>query len=206
MAKRFHSLMDIKERVGDARVAALIWQLLETDDLNVKGRAAEALGKIGDTRAVELLIQALKFKSGYDVFVQREVANALGGIGDTRAVEPLIQALEAKDDSYRAYVEHEAIEALGKIGDARAVEPLVRILNHSSRYIREDAAEALEKLGFVPKDDTEKAYFLIAKQDWDAVVDLGEPSIKPLMRFFNDEDEDSLIRSEAAEALGELEV
>lgn len=47
--------------------------------------AATALGKIGDARAVEPLIQNLK---GRRRVALNETAEALGKIGDARAVEP----------------------------------------------------------------------------------------------------------------------
>ena len=54
--------------------------------------AVEALGKIGDTRAVEPLIKALQDSEEY---VRRGAVEALGKIGDTRAVEPLITVLRS---------------------------------------------------------------------------------------------------------------
>ena len=71
--------------------------------------AAEALGKIGDKRAVEPLIKALEDKDGY---VSQHSARALGKIGDTRAVEPLIELLS--DDDWG--VRNAAKEALKKLG------------------------------------------------------------------------------------------
>jgi HEAT repeat protein len=53
--------------------------------------AAEALGRIGDVRAVEPLLIALK-ESITDV--RNISAEALGKIGDARAIEPLITALD----------------------------------------------------------------------------------------------------------------
>jgi HEAT repeat protein len=67
---------------------------LKHKDWKVRWKAAEDLGKIGDTRAVEPLIQALKDE---DWQVRNNVAWALGEIGDARAVEPLIQALKDED-------------------------------------------------------------------------------------------------------------
>lgn len=110
--------------------------------------AAEALGKIGNKRAVEALIKAVE--NDPDDVVQWFAIEALGKIGDTRAVEPLIEALEKWDMTKRMA----AAEALGKIGDTRAIEPLIKVLSDS--YVdrldvageRKSAAEALEKLGY----------------------------------------------------------
>jgi HEAT repeat protein len=48
--------------------------------------------------------------------------------------------------------------------------------------VRKAAAEALENIGFQPRDDTEKAYLLIAKEKWEEVAQLGEPAVEPLIR------------------------
>jgi HEAT repeat protein len=65
------------------------------------------LGKIGDARAVEPLIQALEHEGLF-----WHAAEALGEIGDTRAVEPLIKVLS--DDEY--YVRNYTKETLRKLG------------------------------------------------------------------------------------------
>jgi HEAT repeat protein len=103
--------------------------------------AAEALGKIGNERAVEALIKAVE--DDPDDVVQWIAIEALGKIGDTRAVEPLIEALEKWDMTKRMA----AAEALGKIGDTRAVEPLIKVLSDSNQDVRKSAVGALEKLG-----------------------------------------------------------
>ena len=74
--------------------------------------AVEALSKIGDTRAVEPLIAALK--DGH-MDVRGAAAKALGKIGDARAVEPLVTSLRDEITNVRGA----AAEALGKIGDPR---------------------------------------------------------------------------------------
>ncbi|MGD0152711.1 MAG: HEAT repeat domain-containing protein [Thermacetogeniaceae bacterium] len=71
--------------------------------------AIEALGTIGDARAVEPLIAALKDNSWG---VRQYAATALGAIGDTRAVKPLTTAFR---DS-KKIVRKAAAEALAKIG------------------------------------------------------------------------------------------
>jgi hypothetical protein len=55
--------------------------------------ASEALGKLGDAKAVEPLNDALKANSRIYRHDWIQPANALGQIGDIRAVEPLIESL-----------------------------------------------------------------------------------------------------------------
>ncbi|MBZ0318985.1 MAG: HEAT repeat domain-containing protein [Anaerolineae bacterium] len=98
---------------GSAAVEPLIAALLNKD---YTPSAAEALGQIGDVRAVEPLISVLNHS---DWTVRDAAAEALGQIGDARAVEPLIAALLNKDYT------PSAAKALAQIGDVRAVEPLI---------------------------------------------------------------------------------
>jgi HEAT repeat protein len=71
------------------------------------------LGKIGDARAVEPLIDVLSDKGAY---VSREAAEALGKIGDASAVEPLIKVLDAEHREFGRFTHRLIVEALRKLG------------------------------------------------------------------------------------------
>ena len=121
-------------------VKGLISALGYVKDAEVRRSAAAALWEIGDARAVEPLIAALKD----EVYVVRiNAIKALGKIGDPRAVVPLISVLKDRDTNVRI----DAAEALGMIGDARAVDPLIAALKDEDYYVGESAAEALGKIG-----------------------------------------------------------
>jgi hypothetical protein len=72
-------------------------------------RAAEALGVIGDDRAVEPLIQALKDK---DWKIRASAAKALGKMGDERALKPLFQTLNDENNRVRRYAEFALIKII----------------------------------------------------------------------------------------------
>jgi len=80
--------------------------------------AAEALGAIGDPRAIEPLTAVLNEDA--DEQVRAYAAEALGKIDDSRVVEPLIAALRDEESSVR----DEAVKALSSSSDPRAVEAL----------------------------------------------------------------------------------
>jgi HEAT repeat protein len=149
---------------------------------------------IGD-EAMEILCEALEDE--YDE-VCWDAAWALGEIGDARAIEPLIEALEAGDWTLR----WRATEALGAIGEARAVEPLIKALEDEGSDVRNAAASALDKLGWVPETDGQRAAYLIAVDDWESLVEWGEPAVEPLIKRLSDDNES--VRESAAEALGKL--
>ena len=182
---------------------------------------AKRYREIGDERAVEPLIQALKDK---DSDVREVAAEVLVKIGEP-AVEPLIRAL--KDENQ--FVRWGAAMALGEIGDKRAVEPLINALKDEDSDVRMEAAEALDQMGWKPGYATEKAYYLVAKKEWDEAVKLGEPAVEPLINALKSrweaaaaealvkigepaveplihalKDEDSDVRAAAAMALGKI--
>jgi HEAT repeat protein len=85
--------------LGEIRDPNAVWPLvnaLKNPDLTII--AAEALGKIGDQRAVRSLMELL---SSYSEGVQRSATLALGAIGDPQAVEPLIQLLRSGERKVR---------------------------------------------------------------------------------------------------------
>ncbi|QYZ80207.1 HEAT repeat domain-containing protein [Methanofollis formosanus] len=71
--------------------------------------AAEALGRIGDSRAVAPLIKALE--GDPDPRVRTKAAWALGRLGDPRAQRPLLRALGDRDDDVQE-IAGEALEVL----------------------------------------------------------------------------------------------
>jgi len=108
--------------------------------VDVRERAANALGSMGDVRAVQPLINALKDN---DRRVRSSAAYALGNIGDIRAEQPLIDALKDNDK----WLRESAASALGRIGDAKAVEPLIDTLKDNDEWVRWRAASALGEIG-----------------------------------------------------------
>jgi HEAT repeat protein len=192
------------EQKGD--VEGLIKALCH-EDKDVRQKAAEALGRMGDVRAVEPLILALK-DSESDVAA--DAAGALGKIGDVRAVEPLVLALKDLDNDFRKQVAW----ALGKIGDARAIETLIGALKDSDEYVRREAGEALK--GLKPEAISSEAdksllpMLMEELKDWRTQVreasamllgKIGDvQAVEPLILALKDSDYD--VRWDAAEALG----
>ena len=168
-------------------------QKLKVEDSDVLFRATKALVAIGEP-AVEPLIKALE--GGYGD-VEISAKNVLVEIGEP-AVEPLIKALKDKDSGVRMWT----TDALGEIGGARAVEALIVALKHEDSKVRYSAAYALEQITWQPKDNAEKAYYLIAKEEWSELVKLDEPAVEPLIKALKDKD--SGVRISAADALGEI--
>jgi HEAT repeat protein len=187
-------------KIKDNRAVDPLIGALKDKEPYVRGRAAVALGEVRDGRAVNPLIGALKDEDSY---VRESAAWALGGIGDSRAVDPLITALKGKELPLRV----NAAEALGKIKDSRAVDPLIAALKDKELLLRANAAESLGKI----KDSraVDPLIEVLKKNDEDpevrrrasmALGEIGKPALEPLIAAL--EDENSSVRSYAAEALG----
>ncbi|BAI61846.1 hypothetical protein MCP_1774 [Methanocella paludicola SANAE] len=115
-------------------------------DCSTHWEAIEALGLIGDKRAVIPLTGAFEniglggwegAKLWYDVS-----ANALARIGDTRAIEPLFKLYTGR--YWRAKTVGEAIAILIK----KDPQPLIRYMNVNDRSISGDAEKLLRMAGY----------------------------------------------------------
>ena len=107
-------------------------------DCDVRRKAANALGKIGDSRAVGPLIRAL---NDSDSRIRSWAATSLFKIGEP-AIEPLIKALNDSESEVRSA----AAKALGDIGDYRAMKPLTKALDDTCVDVGTSAKEALHKM------------------------------------------------------------
>lgn len=138
---------------GDTRVTERLIAAL-TGPMRVY--VVDALGELGDPRAVEPLIAALaaaqndppfeafdQFETGMgdeNGLLRDRIVFALGKLGDPRAVDALIGALD--DPGF--YIRSSAIIALGRLRDQRGMEPLLALLTEGYEV---KAAKALAAIG-----------------------------------------------------------
>ena len=122
-------------------IEALIKTLKHSKDSETRAKAAEALEKIGDNRAVEPLIQALQDRDSY---VRLRTVLALGALKEGKAVEPIIQVLKGDEE---VNVRAGAAWVLGRIGDSSVTVPLINALRDESSQVRLYAAMALGLVG-----------------------------------------------------------
>lgn len=94
-------------------------EYLDDEDWVVREAAADVLGKIGDVRSVEPLMERLR--KDPDTGVKEMAVKGLGLIGDARPVDLMVEALPIKP--LRAL----AIEALGKVKDVELLRPHVEL-------------------------------------------------------------------------------
>jgi len=193
----------------ERNVDGLIIALKDQNYLTRK-EAARALKRVGDERAVDALIEALRYKSWHSEYiilsvVRENSAEALGKIGDTKAIPALIHSMEDDPDEE---VRLKAAWALGEMGDEEAVDALIAALEDNNWSVRRTAANALGMIG----DHRAVPYLIktLEDKDWHvrkyAAVSLGkmrdEKAIPVLLEAMDDEDAD--VRWKAMLALGKL--
>lgn len=166
-------------------------------------KAIEALGYIGDHRALRPLTQAIK---SCDAPLCLAAVDALCRLGEKEALDHLIQALQHKIGQVRMA----AVDGLGKLRATPAFDPICDLLKGDPMWeVRREAANALGRMG----DPRAQSALAEALNDKDADVreaaamalgNLGNRSaITPLVLALKDEQ--SGVRRIAAAALSRID-
>jgi HEAT repeat protein len=186
----------------------------------VRESAAEALGKIGDERAIGALIKELKFeyedvgsragssviKIGKKMLYDRFsiiVVSALIKIGK-KAIPQLIIALEDRCYLLRKNV----VKILGVIGGAEVVEHLIKALGDTAKEVRVETAYMLGHRGEIRA--TKPLIKALNDDQWEvrrrtveALGKIGDKqAVEPLIKTL--EDIQLEVRGEAIKALGKI--
>lgn len=151
---RLHAVESLGKTKSPEAVDPLLRLLFNDRDSSLREDAVRALGEIGDARAVEFLLTALK-----EPGLRPLVVDALGKIGDRRAVPALVAIVEGTNRPERSREvagcgdkwDEEmtamagAAHALGQIRDAATIPALVAALQNT--VTRAEAATALVAFG-----------------------------------------------------------
>jgi len=90
-----------------------------------------------------------------------------------------------------------------KLKTGKKVTPLIKALKYNKDWnVRKSAAEALTAIGWEPING-DGIYYLIALNDWNKLIHIGEPAVEPLIQALKDEDSFDLHR-ESIKALGAI--
>ena len=128
--------------IGDVRAEPAMLSALESDEPELRIRAAAALGTVGSLACVPALRRALRDPVWE---VRAQAAAALGRQMDTRAIESLRGSM--RDENW--WVRQNSAQALSEIPGG--VDSLVEGLEDEDRYARDAAIERLMAMGLVRK-------------------------------------------------------
>ena len=211
--------------IGSAASEAVSYALARFTEQ--RQQAIDALGRIGDTRAIQTLIaqaerdkpaaerarQALAKIGPAAIAPLLKSQDSTKGRGELeiiaqmgiQAVGPLIDILSEGDPKTSPV----AMGALERIGDQRAVEPIIALLDHGDWFVRNRAIAALSRLkgeravdalcAELGNKESANRRYIIAQ----ALGEIGHvKAIEPLTRALEDTDPD--IRRSAASSLGQI--
>jgi len=182
--------------IGEVALVPLIGALQDTNSA-VRCGVIDALGQLGDTRAVDPLVSMLQDE---DRQVRADAAKALGKIGDQHAVEPLV-ALFSDEDGYVRYC---ACYALGDICVVSAYEALISVLHDADPDVRSAAVvnlgrmQGMDLLGFVRDLHPERHHATVEELKRTQ----GEHTLNLLLGALKDPD--AGVRAAAARTLGKV--
>ena len=203
------SLDELVKR-GEQALEKLISNI-DNQDRNIASRCIEALGKIGNVRAVDPLLKKLSDlsnQSSSGLFTKRFLRiitiKALGNLKDPKSIH-LLNKIKSEGTEYD--MAH-AVVALSKIGDDPAFTDLIGLLKSDEKNIRFIAAEALGNLQ--NKEATDALIQALSDKEW-FVRDAAAESLGRLEAFQSIphiesmlDDPVSFVRNTAAEVLNRL--
>jgi len=214
--------------LGNREAAIPLIEALGDVQPEVRAKAAGALGKLSEARAIDRLLEMLL--SDPIPFVRTRVAQALGAIGHPRVVDHLVQVL--RDPEW--WVRIRAIEALEQIGK-EAAGALLAAIEDEDAEVRRRAATALERMGYVRdsvetleregfRPDIMRILLLVGKAGVTEGIygripsakapankllvrlagDIGDPAAVPVLLDVLETSGDAALRSRAVESLGKI--
>ena len=147
-------------------------EALEDGHWMVREVAAQALGLIGDMRAVEPLLR--KAKADRDMGVRESCIKALGEFGDARAVEVLVEAVNVPTTRLAAS------EGLSKIKDLSVLLPHIELIkrmksdrdglvSYHGGLILDKLDKLMSEQGMQQKEET------VERDEWDEEVPTPAP-------------------------------
>ncbi len=128
------------------------------------------MGKIGDSRAEEFLLEVLE--KDLNVSVRIWAGYALGKMNNQKGVEYLISSLKNVDEEDIKNI----IKFLGKVGSKKAINPLIKLLKNQKGKYRVYASMALEEIG-----DSKAIEPLISAGRSLELVKFGDKAVEPLI-------------------------
>ena len=128
------------KNVKDSHVLPPLIKALKDEQIDVVSAAARAVAHLGDTNAIEPLIDAIYWKD--DIALQAIWALGELGSGNQHAMEALVKSLQHEAPIVREF----AASALGKIGDENVLEHLIIISNEENDKVQNKAKFAIAEI------------------------------------------------------------
>jgi HEAT repeat protein len=185
-------------RMGEVRILDYIAATLIHDpSWDVRKLSVEALGRIKDDRATELLWQGLRDP---DHDVRQTAATSLGQIPDPRSIGPLVLSLKDENSAVRQAAKGSLrqIDRQWEIspGAQSVIPELEAALNDREYWVAQSAADTLAKINDMRQRSLETSFFTNPSKD--KLIVAATVLVDSLRDFDRD------LRQAAVEALGRI--
>jgi HEAT repeat protein len=200
--------IDLLKLIQDERSVKPLIEVYEDESeiSRIRKEALSALGKVGGSEVLPVLLEALESKK---TIVRKGGISGIWGLAGRKVGEFPVDAIVdiAKNDpeiSIRAF----ATASLRR-GGKEAVSPLLELMNDENKYVRIQSCKSLGMIG-----DKRAVQPLIAKLDnsketerMAAIIALGDigdkRAVEPLIKILNIEDADSRTAAKALAKIGD---
>ena len=195
-AKAQEAARELRKLGAKEAVGALV-KALSHEDMSVRAEAAYALGTLGDTSAVQPLVDAVDLASTAKAADQAnaKIAEALGALGDKKALPTLVKMVDASQPLVRLA----AVDALAKYKDPSVAATLVKlvdddrtpplIVKHAIIGLGDQrAAEAVGALTRAMVLEKQGVSFYLEASY--ALLQVGDPAAKALVAIVDGSDAD----------------
>lgn len=138
-AEIYNPLIKSIVQIGKKGHQQIVYNYIDTDDVNIKREIPVILGKIGNKESETVLINYLR--DGNPI-IRKNSLKALEKIIELKNIKHILATLNDQDIDVRK----ESIRVLGNIGSKRAINPLLEILKDNDVKRRNLAKNALYKI------------------------------------------------------------
>ena len=126
-------------KIGKKGYQRILYDYIDTDDVNIKREIPVILGKMGNSESETVLINFLKDENP---LIRKNSLKALVKIIELKNIKHILETLNDENIDVRK----ESIRVLGSIGSKRAIDPLSEILKDNDPKIRNLAKNAMNKI------------------------------------------------------------
>ena len=138
-AEIYNPLINSIVKIGKKGHQRILYDYIDTDDVNIKREIPVILGKMGNGESETVLINFLKDENP---LIRKNSLKALEKIIELKNIKHILETLNDENIDVRK----ESIRVLGSIGSKRAISPLSEILKDNDPKIRNLAKNAMNKI------------------------------------------------------------
>ena len=132
---------------------------------------------------------------------KKKIADILPKIAAEESLYVLVKLIEDKD----AQVRQKTVAAMSDASDRRLIPYIINALDDEDSYVRMEAAWSLDRKGWKPSTNDEKAKYLMIKEKWTELLQMRDAAVPILIASLKDKNPGIRLKStEVLRAMGNV--